>query len=269
MGQPVAVVVAETREQAFDSAEAVIVDYEPLAPLMDVREAAQPDAHQWTQSPGNCCFSFRLGTPQRQRQRSAQHQLSFACPATMDASSKTHWKQGYVGSWDAIEELYTLHAAAGKPQTVGRDLAHFIFGLPEDRVRAVAKDVGGGFGAKNPLYPEQALVLWTAKKLGRPVRWQAVQRNLPRRLSGPRSGRGRGDGFRRRREGFGLRVRVLADLGAFLGPRGSTAPNMWRTMGASVYNFPAVDYEVRAIHTHNMPTSPLSRCGRARGNFYH
>ncbi|MEC8774447.1 MAG: xanthine dehydrogenase family protein molybdopterin-binding subunit, partial [Pseudomonadota bacterium] len=62
LGQPVAVVVAETREQALDSAEAVIVDYEPLAPLMDVREAAQPGAHQlWTQSPGNCCFEFQVG----------------------------------------------------------------------------------------------------------------------------------------------------------------------------------------------------------------
>ena len=63
------------------------------------------------------------------------------------------------------------------------------------------------------------------------------------------------------------RVRVLADLGAFLGPRGSTAPNMWRTMGASVYDFPAVDYEVRAIHTHNMPTSPYRGAGAPEAIF--
>ena len=142
---------------------------------MDVREAAQPDAHQlWTQSPGNCCFEFQVGDA------AATEAAISAAPTVVRLSSDNGRlvqnpleTRGYVGSWDAIEELYTLHAAAGKPQTVGRDLAHFIFGLPEDRVRAVVKDVGGGFGAKNPLYPEQALVLWTAKKLGRPVRWQA------------------------------------------------------------------------------------------------
>ena len=64
-----------------------------------------------------------------------------------------------------------------------------------------------------------------------------------------------------------FRVRALADLGAFLGPRGSTAPNMWRTMGASVYDFPAVDYEVRAIHTHNMPTSPYRGAGAPEAIF--
>ena len=81
--------------------------------------------------------------------------------------------RGYIGEWNEGEQRFTLHAAAGKPQTVGRALARDVFGLPENRVRAIVKDVGGGFGAKNPLYPEQALVLWAAKKLGRPVRWLA------------------------------------------------------------------------------------------------
>ena len=270
LGQPVAVVVAETREQALDSAEAVIVDYEPLAPLMDVREAVQPDAHQlWTQSPGNCCFEFQVGDA------AATEAAISAAPTVVRLSSDNGRlvqnpleTRGYVGSWDAIEELYTLHAAAGKPQTVGRDLAHFVFGLPEDRVRAVVKDVGGGFGAKNPLYPEQALVLWTAKKLGRPVRWQASRSET---FLADYQGRGQAADAEMAFDADGkvlaFRVRVLADLGAFLGPRGSTAPNMWRTMGASVYNFPAVDYEVRAIHTHNMPTSPYRGAGAPEAIF--
>ena len=175
LGQPVAVVVAETAEQALDGAEAVLVDYEPFAPLIDVRDAAAPAAHQlWEQSPGNCCFDFQVGD-----RDAAETAIAGADTVVRLSSENGRLVQnpletrGYVGVWDSADARYTLHAAAGKPQTVGRDLAHFVFGLPEDRVRAVVKDVGGGFGAKNPLYPEQALVLWTARQLGRPVRWLA------------------------------------------------------------------------------------------------
>ena len=168
--------------------------------------------------------------------------------------------RGYIGLWDAVEERYTLHAAAGKPQTVGRDLAHFVFGLPEDRVRAVVKDVGGGFGAKNPLYPEQALVLWTAKKLGRPVRWQASRSET---FLADYQGRGQAADAEMAFDADGkvlaFRVRVLADLGAYLGPRGSTAPNMWRTMGASVYDFPE-DRRSNLVGHRHAPGHPVFRC---------
>jgi carbon-monoxide dehydrogenase large subunit len=270
LGQALAIVVAETAAQALDGAEAMVVDYEPLDPLMEVRDAVVPNSQQlWTQSPGNECFGFRIGDADATARAidDADHvfRLSSENGRLVQNPMET---RGYVGLWDAVEARYTLHAAAGKPQTVARALARDVFHLPEDRVWAVVKDVGGGFGAKNPLYPEQALVLWAAKKLERPVRWLASRGEV---FLADYQGRGQSAdaemAFDVEGRIQGFRVRALADLGAYLGPRGSTAPNMWRTMGTSLYHFPAVDYDIRAIHTHNMPTCPYRGAGAPEVTF--
>jgi carbon-monoxide dehydrogenase large subunit len=270
LGQALAIVVAETAAQALDGAEAMVVDYEPLDPLMEVRDAVVPNSQQlWTQSPGNECFGFRVGDADATARAidAADHVFCLSSENGRLVQNPMETR-GYVGLWDAVEARYTLHAAAGKPQTVARALARDVFHLPEDRVWAVVKDVGGGFGAKNPLYPEQALVLWAAKKLGRPVRWLASRGEV---FLADYQGRGQSAdaemAFDVEGRIQGFRVRALADLGAYLGPRGSTAPNMWRTMGTSLYHFPAVDYDIRAIHTHNMPTCPYRGAGAPEVTF--
>ncbi len=270
LGQALAIVVAETETQAMDAAEAVYVEYEINEPVIDVRVAAEaPAAPLWAQAPGNQCFAFRVGDPAAAEAaiRSAAHVVRLSSDNGRLVQNPLETR-GYIGLWDAGEQRYTLHAAAGKPQTVGRALARDVFGLAEDRVRVIVKDVGGGFGAKNPLYPEQALVLWAAKKLGRPVRWLASRGET---FLADYQGRGQAADAEMAFDAEGhvqaFRVRVLADLGAYLGPRGSTAPTMWQTMGTSVYHFPAVDYDVRAIHTHNMPTCPYRGAGAPEAIF--
>ena len=270
LGQALAVVVAETSHRAFDALEAIRVDYEPLDASIDVRTAAEGGSQElWPQSPGNECFGFCVGD-------SAATDVAIARAKHVVRLSSENGRlvqnpletRGYIGLWDPHDERYTLHAAAGKPQTVGRALARDVFRLPEDRVRVITKDVGGGFGAKNPLYPEQALVLWTAKKLSRPVRWLASRGEV---FLADYQGRGQAAdavmAFDAEGRALAFRVRALADLGAYLGPRGSTAPNMWRTMGSSVYHFPVVDYDIRAIHTHNMPTCPYRGAGAPEAVF--
>ena len=268
LGQPVAAVVAETLAQAKDAAEAVLIDYAERPPQLDVRQAGDTEP-LWDQSPDNVCFRTDAGD------KSAV-EAAFARAAHVTKVSIDNERlvqnpletRGYVGLYDPVDARYTMHAAAGKPQTVGRALARDIFGLPEDRVRVITEDVGGGFGAKNPLYPEQALVLWTAKQLGRPVRWLAE----------------RGEGFLSDYQGRGqatdaeaafdadgrflaLRVRTQADLGAYLGPRGSTAAGMWRIMGTSVYDIPAIDFDIRGVHTNRMPTCPYRGAGAPEAVF--
>ena len=245
LGQALAVVVAETPHRALDALEAVQVDYEPLDASIDVRNATQADAQElWPQSPGNECFGFRIGDMAATEEAiaRAKHVVRLSSENGRLVQNPLETR-GYLGLWNPVDERYTLHAAAGKPQTVGRALARDVFGLPEDRVRVITKDVGGGFGAKNPLYPEQALVLWTAKKLGRPVRWLASRSEV---FLADYQGRGQAAdavmAFDAEGRALAFRVRALADLGAYLGPRGSTAPNMWRTMGSSVYHFPVDGY---------------------------
>jgi carbon-monoxide dehydrogenase large subunit len=268
LGQPVAVVVAETLAQAKDAADAVLVEYQEHRPIMAVREAASAEP-LWDQAPGNLCFRTDTGDAKATRDAFAQAahitEISIENERLVQNPLET---RGYVGQYDTETERYTLHAAAGKPQTVGRALARDIFHLAEDRVRVVTKDVGGGFGAKNPLYPEQALVLWSAHKIGRPVRWQA---DRSEGFLSDYQGRGQATDAEAAFDANGrilaLRVRALADLGAYLGPRGSTAPGMWRIMGTSVYDIPVIDFDLRGIHTNRMPTSPYRGAGAPEAAF--
>lgn len=270
LGEPVAVVVAETLAQAKDAAEAVVVDYAERHPIMDVRNAASPGANLlWEQAAGNVCFRTDLGDPDATAEAfsRAAHIASVSLENERLVQNPMETR-GYIGLHDAETNQFTLYASAGKPQNTGRALARDIFHLPEDQVRVVAKDVGGGFGAKNPLYPEPALVLWTARSTGRPVRWQADRSEC---FLSDYQGRGQATDAECAFDADGrilaLRVRVLADLGAYLGQRGSTAANMWRTMGTSVYDIQTIDFDLRGIHTNRVPTCPYRGAGAPEAIF--
>lgn len=270
LGEPVAAVVAETLAQAKDAAEAVTVDYAERQPLIDVRSAASPGADLiWEQAPRNVCFRTDLGDPNATAEAfsKAAHitKVSLENERLVQNPMET---RGYIGLHEAETNRFTLYASAGKPQNTGRALARDIFHLPEDSIRVVAKDVGGGFGAKNPLYPEQALVLWTARMVGRPVRWHA---DRSEGFLSDYQGRGQATdaecAFDAEGRILALRVRVLADLGAYLGQRGSTAANMWRTMGTSVYDIRTIDFDLRGIHTNRVPTCPYRGAGAPEAIF--
>lgn len=268
LGQPVAAVVAETLAQAMDAAEAVLVEYDERPALLDPR-TAEGEAPLWEQSPDNVCFRTDAGdrTATDAAFANAAHVTKISVDIERLVQNPLETR-AYVGLYDPDDARFTMHATAGKPQTVGRALARDIFHLAEDRVRVITPDVGGGFGAKNPLYPEQALVLWTARQLGRPVRWMAA----------------RGEGFLSDYQGRGqaadaeaafdpdgkflaLRVKARADLGGYLGPRGSTAGGMWRIMGTSVYHIPAIHFDVAGVHTNRMPTCPYRGAGAPEAVF--
>lgn len=268
LGQPVAAVVAESLAQAMDAAEAVVVDYVERNALLDPR-TVEGEPPLWKQSPDNVCFRTdagdRVATDAAFMKAAHVTKVSVNIERLVQNPLET---RAYVGLYDPDDARYTMHATAGKPQTVGRALARDIFHLAEDRVRVITPDVGGGFGAKNPLYPEQALVLWTAQQLGRPVRWVSM----------------RGEGFLSDYQGRGqatdaeaafdkdgtilaLRVRARADLGGYLGPRGSTAGGMWRIMGTSVYHIPTIDFDIAGVHTNRMPTCPYRGAGAPEAVF--
>lgn len=269
-GEPLAIVVAESAELARDAAEQIIIDYAPRPAVTDTRRAGAPDAPQvWPQFPGNRAFAIRCGdaalTDAAFARAAHVTRLSIDIPRLVQNPIEP---RNYVGTWDADQERYTLYAAAGKPQAVGRSAAREIFRIPSDKIRVISRDVGGGFGSKNVLYPEEVLVLWAARKTGRPVRWlgsrsenflsdtQARDQAADISLALDEEGRI-----------LGLRASVCSNLGAYLSPKGAIPPIIVSKILTGVYDIPAVDLEIRAHYTNTPPTGPYRGAGTPEAIF--
>lgn len=263
-GEPVAVIVAETLPLALDAAERLTIDYEPLPHETRARLAIRPDAVRlWPQFDENVCFTIEAGDPQVTQAAFARAahvaEISVDVPRLAQCPIEP---RTYVGMYDAASEVFTLHATAGKPQTVGRALARDVFRVPEEKVRVITRDVGGGFGSKNVMYAEEALVLWAARRIGRAVRWtasrsesflsdvQARDQSADAAIALDANGRI-----------TGLRIDWLTNLGAYLGPRGVTPAVVPTKIITSVYDIPAIDIRVRAVHTNTVPTCPYRGAG--------
>jgi len=174
-GDRVAYVVAETAAQARDAAELIEVEYETVPAIVDLEDAAKPGATKvWDEcADGNVAFRLRFGNQEATdaafaaarhvvKLRIVNNRLS---PVAMEPRVA-------IGQYDPIEDSYTLHTASQNPHGARMEMAH-VFHVPENRMRVVSPDVGGGFGLKGGAFPDDALVLWAARKTGRPVKWTA------------------------------------------------------------------------------------------------
>ena len=267
-GEIVAMVVAETEAAARDAAECIAVDYEPLPATADSAEAAAPGAPAlWPQAPGNRAFTIRLGDPE-------ETDAAFAGAAHVEridlASNRIFGapieNRCYVGEYRADGGRMVLHAAAGKPHSTRNTLAADIFGVPPERIAVKVRDVGGGFGIKNVLYPEECLVLWAARRLGRPVKW------IGGRSEGLLSDVGCREQTSRAEMAFdgdgrilAVRVRSTGNLGAYLAPRGVVSLRNSGYVLGNVYGAAAVDYEMHACHSNTVPTCNFRGAGEPEG----
>ena len=177
VGEPVALVVAETRAQALDAAELVAVDYSPLPAVTTAAAARAPGAPQLRREvPGNLCFDWRTGdsaavdaafaaaahvVETRPRQSPHRHQPDGAARRRRASTTRRR------GRYTAHVSSQSIHATATTPRA--------RWACRRAQVRFVAPDVGGGFGAKNFIYPEHVLIPWAAKRVGRPVKWIATR----------------------------------------------------------------------------------------------
>jgi carbon-monoxide dehydrogenase large subunit len=265
VGEPVALVVAETLHAASDAAEAVAVDYEVMKAMPTVASALADGAGAiWDEAPDNVCYGFETGDRQKTDAAfaDAAHVVSIDI-VNNRLSANAIEMRGAIGSYDRHEDRYTLRSSNQTQHRTRATLCDSVFHIPETGVRVLAGDVGGGFGMKAPTYPEEALVLWAARRTGRSVKW------IPSRTESFLSdAHGRDQVWRAEMavdaDGRILGIRAHADfaMGAFLfGP--SHRPSM---LSAAIlpgaYKCGAIHVAVRGIFTNAQGTCPYRGAGQ-------
>lgn len=271
VGDAVAFVVADSALQARDAAEAIEVEYDPLPAVADGAAALEPGAPQlWDEAPGNLAFRFEKGD------RTAM-QAAFARAATVveldwvnnRVTAAPMETRGAIATYDAVQESFTLELSGMGVHQIRQQLAQHVFNLPEHKFRLLCPDVGGGFGAKNFLYPEHVMLLFAARKLGRPVRWMAERTEEFLATAHGRDNRTKGR-LALDAEGnvIGFHVQTIANLGAYMsgsGPGSST--NAPGTAQGGLYAIPAALMEVRGVFTNTTPIDAYRGAGKPEANY--
>jgi len=265
VGEPVALVVAETSAQAQDAAEAIAIEYSELPAVVTAREALASGAPQLHESvPGNLVLDFEGGDE-------AATNAAFARAARVVKLTAYHTRvvgnpmepRAAMGSWDPASGMYYLHATT---QGVGpmRGQLSAMLGVPPDKVRVVAEEVGGGFGVRFNAYPEYGALLLAAKKLGRPVKWVGTRSEIFLADEQARDIVHSGE-LAMDDEGriLGMRFEYLANLGAYLAFTGSFVNTMnLLNVISGVYDVQAVHMRGKLVVTNTVPTAAYRGAGR-------
>ncbi len=273
-GEPVALVVAETRAEAQDAAELVEVDYEVLDSVTDLRQAVAPGAPQlFAEAPGNIALDWALGgEPDNRREidrimRGAAHMARVALvnQRLIVASMEP---RGATASFDAAGGLFTLRVGS-QGVTLLRDQLVAILGVERDKLRVTTEDVGGGFGMKAPAYPEYVALLVAAKRVGRPVHWMSTRSEAFVTDQQARDTLTEAELALDAQGNFlALRVKVLAAMGAYVTSHGAfiATSNFARCL-SSMYRIPRIRGEVKCVFTNTVPTGPYRGAGRPEANY--
>ena len=266
VGDPIAFVVAESRAEALDAAEMVMVDYEELPTVIDLATALDVATPQvWPDHDGNRAFHFEKGDAEAVAAvfDAAPHVVALDLINNRVAPSAIE-PRGSIGEFDAGTGRYTLHVSGQAVHGNKMQMAAAVFKVDPDKIRVVAADVGGGFGAKNFVYPENLLVMLSAKLVGRPVKWIAERTET---FFAEIHGR---DHVTRAELAvddhgvfLGLRVKTIANMGAYLSSMAPVIPTSasWVSMGGD-YSIPAIHMQVDAAFTNTVPVDAYRGAGR-------
>ncbi|MFQ5972075.1 MAG: xanthine dehydrogenase family protein molybdopterin-binding subunit, partial [Alphaproteobacteria bacterium] len=265
VGEPVAVVIAETRDRAADGAELVEIDYEERSAVVASREAildGAPRLHP--EAPGNVCFRWTRGDSSAVEEafRGATHvtRIDLVNNRLAGAAIET---RAVIGLVDPASDTLILHATTQTPHLVRRAVATEL-AMPEAKVRVISPDVGGGFGNKSKHYPEETIVAWAARRLGRPVKWIASRTES---LVSDTQARDHVTHAELALDGEGhflaLRVETLANLGAYVSTWGAAIPSaIYSGLLAGMYRTPAIHVEVTGVFTNTVPVDSYRGAGR-------
>jgi len=271
VGDPVALVIAETAKTAKDAAELVTVDYDLLPAVADTAHAAdsgQPAVHD--EVPDNVCYTWGHGDK-------AATDAAFAQAAHVTTLEIVNNRlvpnaiepRAVNASYSRQDESYTVYVANQNPHVERLLMAAFVLSLPESKLRIVAPDVGGGFGSKIFLYGEDVALTWASKRIGRPVKWTAE-----RSESFVSDAHGRDHVTKAElaldRDGrfLAMRVHTTANMGAYLSTFASSVPTiLYATLLAGQYATPAIYAEVKAVFTNTVPVDAYRGAGRPEATY--
>jgi aerobic carbon-monoxide dehydrogenase large subunit len=276
IGEPIALVIADSAMAAADAADFVSIEYEELTPVTDAREALKSGAPQiWPEVPGNLAVEW-AGPATNPAANAAEVERIFASAAHVARIAEQNQRlcvasmepRGATASYDAARDAYTLRTCSQSAGAMRENILG-IMNWPKEKLRVITEDVGGAFGLKTSAYPEYMALLVAAKKLGRPVHWMS----------------GRSEAFlsdNQARDTFSevelalddkgkflaLRIRSVGNMGAYLGAIGANIPTISFTRCLpGMYDIRHIDISVKCVYTNTLPTAPYRGAGRPESSY--
>ncbi|MGC2082379.1 MAG: xanthine dehydrogenase family protein molybdopterin-binding subunit [Bradyrhizobium sp.] len=271
VGQAVAVVIADSKNRARDAAEAVVVDYEELPAVADIPSALKAGAVQLhPEAPGNVVYDWSIGDE-------AAVSAAFSKAANVVKLDLTNNRlapnamepRAAIADYDTAEEHYTLYTTSQNPHVARLVLSAFYNIAPEHKLRVIAPDVGGGFGSKIFIYPEEMVALWASKKVGRPVKWTGDRTEAFLTDAHGRDHISHAEmAFDANNRILGLRVKTHANFGAYMSLFSSSVPTyLYATLLSGQYDIPAIYAEVMGVYTNTTPVDAYRGAGRPEASY--
>ena len=271
VGDPVAMVIAETQAQAKSAAMLVEVDYGPLPAAANLTQAIGEGAPSvWDDAPDNVCFDWELGDAAATDAAfdGAEHVVTLEVVNNRLVANAIE-PRAAIGVYDANSDEHTLYTSSQNPHVIRLLMGAFVLQIPENKLRVISPDVGGGFGSKIFHYAEEVLVTVAAQKIGRPVKWTAERSES---FISDAQGRDHitkaelavaADGTF-----LGMRVHTHANLGAYLSTFGPSVPTyLYGTLFAGCYLTPAIYVNVKGTFTNTVPVDAYRGAGRPEAAF--
>ena len=271
VGDAVAIVVADTKGQARDAAEAVDVSYKELKAVVDAVKALEKGAPQLhPEADGNLIFDWEIGDAKATDAAiKAAHHVTRMKIVNNRLVPNAMEPRAALGLYDKAEDHYTCWTTSQNPHVARLVMSAFYNVAPENKLRVIAPDVGGGFGSKIFIYPEEIVCLWASKKTGVPVKWVA-----DRTESFLTDAHGRDHhstvemAFDKNNRITGLKVDTIANLGAYMSLFSSSVPTyLYATLLSGQYDIPAIHANVRTVYTNTAPVDAYRGAGRPEATY--
>jgi len=271
VGERVAFAVAETLAQARDAADLVEVEYEPLLSVVTLEDAVKPGAPAvWDEAPNNVSVALMMGNKEATDAAfaNAKHVVTLKLNNSR-VSANTIEPRAAIGQYHPDSGSYTLYSTSQNPHGTRAHVAGNVLKVPENKLRVISPDVGGGFGMKNGNYPEDALVCWASRRCdGRPVKWVATRSES---FLGDAHGRDQvvtGElALDEKGKILGMRMNALHAMGSHLFEASIVVPLFALKLAPGVYDIPAVHAVAQAVLTNTAPMAPYRGAGRPEATF--